>query len=149
MYNTCANCPEGYFRSGDASPGNNACRPIPAGYKEKARSGTTYDRAELELCNKGEVSFWVGATRTPSDAQACQPCTGDNKYAPRKGMASCQPCRAGTVPAKSDTGLPGNDMCAPCGTNTYRPASSVSATCLLCTGGREVAPSGYTQCLPW
>ena len=191
-YATCEDCPEGYFRSGDASPGNNACRQIPAGYKEKARSGTTYDRAELELCSKGEVSFWTGGIRTPLDAQACQPCTGNNKYAQRQGednsasapaapafaghftgwlpcgsgtgaggsrlppaapccagMSACLPCPGGTYPTKSASSPVGNDQCTKCADNKYRSFDSTSATCLTCTAGREVFPSGNTMCAPW
>lgn len=56
-----------------------------AGYKEKARSGTTYDRAEIEECNLGEVSYWGGGVRTPTTPENCEPCADNNKYAPRKG----------------------------------------------------------------
>ncbi|PSC76086.1 serine threonine [Micractinium conductrix] len=146
-YATCAPCTEGYYRSGDASASNNACQPIPVGWKEKARSGTTYDRTQIELCSRGEVSSWSSGARVPSDAQSCQACLGNNKYAPRLGMAACQPCRAGYFPDKSAL-APGNDKCSPCSGNTYRPASSASATCLVCTAGREVDGSGNTACLP-
>ena len=94
-YKTCKPCDEGYYRSGDASANNNACKQIPAGYKEKARSGTTYDRAELELCSKGEVSFWTSSVRTPTDAQSCSPCLGTNKYAYRMGALRQLPLAQG------------------------------------------------------
>lgn len=58
----------------------------PAGYKEKNRTTTTYDRAEIVPCGKGEVSFWTGAVRTPaSKPEECQACIGDNTYAQRIG----------------------------------------------------------------
>ena len=124
-WETCVPCQDGWYRSGDATNGNNVCRKIPAGWKERNRTLTTDDRAEITLCAKGEVSFWDGEVRTPLNApESCQPCTGDNKYAPRTGMTICQPCPGGTYPSKSDAGLTGNDYCAPCTGNTYRPFTS-------------------------
>lgn len=62
--------------------------PHLAGFKEKPRSGTVYNRSEIVECGKGEVSFWNGsALRTPTNAEECQGCTGGNKYAPRTGAA--------------------------------------------------------------
>lgn len=148
-YATCNPCQDGFYRSGDASLNNNVCKPIPAGWKEKARNSTTYDRSQLELCGKGEVSFWSDSnTRVPADAQSCQACLGDNTYAPRMGMSRCQACRAGSFPDKSVSTLSGNDVCSPCTGNTYRPAGSSSPTCLTCTAGREVDSSDNTNCLP-
>ncbi|KAL4425824.1 hypothetical protein ABPG75_009840 [Micractinium tetrahymenae] len=148
-YATCNACQDGFYRSGDASLNNNICKPIPAGWKEKARNSTSYDRSQLELCGKGEVSYWADSnTRMPADAESCQPCLGDNTYAPRMGMSKCQPCQAGSFPDKSVGTLSGNDICSPCSGNTYRPASSSSPTCLVCTAGREVDSSDNTNCLP-
>lgn len=60
-----------------------------AGFKEKPRASTTYDRAELVECGKGEVAYWDWAAspvvRVPANPELCQACTGGNKYAPRTG----------------------------------------------------------------
>jgi hypothetical protein len=147
-YNTCEPCADGYYRSGDSSPANNVCRKIPDGYKEKSRATTTYDRAEIVPCGKGEVSFWAGAARTPTDPQLCQACLGDNTYAQRMGMRACVPCPGGTYPTKSVGTLPGNDRCSKCTGNTYRSVSSTSATCDSCLAGRETQPASNTMCIP-
>jgi len=97
---------------------------LAAGWKEKPRSTTEYNASEIVLCSKGEVSYWTDGVRSPADPEACEPCLNSNKYAPRAGMRSCQACRAGTYPTKSDVGLAGNDQCSQCTGNTYRPASS-------------------------
>ncbi|KAL4424818.1 hypothetical protein ABPG77_011068 [Micractinium sp. CCAP 211/92] len=146
-YATCEPCADGYYRPGDSSPFNNACKIIPQGKKEKARNSTQYARSELVSCSKGEVSYVANGERVPADPESCQPCSGDNTYAPRAGMASCQPCRAGFYPTQSDPGLPGNDECSPCTGSTYRPFSSSSPTCLQCTAGREVDGT-HSFCLP-
>ena len=44
---------EGAYRTGDASPSNNKCRKVPAGFKLKAGS-----ESEVELCPAGSVSYW-------------------------------------------------------------------------------------------
>lgn len=93
-----------------------------AGWKESNRTVAAYDRAKIELCNKGEVSSWSGATRTPPNPEACSPCVA-NTYAPRRGMAACQQCVGGTAPTSS-VGSPGFDKCTACEGNTYRPVSS-------------------------
>lgn len=96
----------------------------PTGFKEKNRTTTTYDRAEIVPCIKGEVSYWSGSTRYPvGKPEECLGCAA-NTYAPRTGMAACLPCRAGTYPTKTVGTLPGNDACAACSGNTYRPSSS-------------------------
>ncbi len=69
--------------------------PAPAGYKEKNRTTTTYDRAEIVPCGKGEVAYWTGSTRTPvGKPEECQGCTA-NTYAPRTGARS--PCALSIV----------------------------------------------------
>lgn len=80
-------------------------RPWAAGYKEKNRTDTEFDRAEIVPCGKGEVSFWTGTgpyTRTPANsAQTCQACTA-NTYAPRTGAPRLSPltvCQLGASPA--------------------------------------------------
>ncbi|KAL4421395.1 hypothetical protein ABPG75_010686 [Micractinium tetrahymenae] len=146
-YATCEPCADGYYRSGDSSPFNNVCKIIPQGVKEAARNSTAYARAALTSCSKGEVSYWADGQRVPADPEACKACAGDNTYAPRTGMAGCQPCRAGFYPTQSDPGLPGNDQCSPCTGSTYRPFSSSSPTCPQCTAGREVDGT-RSFCLP-
>ena len=73
-----------------ADRARHACTPSAcAGYKEKPRTSTTYDRAEIVECGKGEVAYWNWgvnpATRVPSNPELCQACAGGNKYAPRTG----------------------------------------------------------------
>lgn len=121
---TCEPCADGFYRPGDSSPFNNACKIIPqggggvcgqaccltawaacrkvwrvavltgapaaaAGKKERARSDAQYARSELDNCAAGEVSYVVNGERVPADPQSCQPCTGDNTHAPRKGAPAC------------------------------------------------------------
>ena len=148
----CTACTKYTYRSGDAAPENNACKKIPAGYKEK--SGVTA-RTQIELCPKGSVSFWTGENRTPSgvadDEKECQSCAlvRANSYAPRAGMAACTPCKGGFVPANSTAAGP--DSCVACGNGLFRNAFTVSASCAVCGQGNEVGPSSHqacTQCRP-
>ena len=60
-----------------------------AGQREVSRASAAYPRAQVQACSKGEVSSWGAATRSPADPQECQPCLGDNTYAPRTGAHSC------------------------------------------------------------
>ncbi|EFN53625.1 hypothetical protein CHLNCDRAFT_58424 [Chlorella variabilis] len=145
-HRTCAACEDGYYRAGWGSAINNECKQIPAGWKESNRTVAAYDRAKIELCNKGEVSSWSGATRTPPNPEACSPCVA-NTYAPRRGMAACQQCVGGTAPTSS-VGSPGFDKCTACEGNTYRPVSSTSSTCLVCTAGKEVHGTSHRGCSP-
>ena len=149
----CAACAQYTYRSGDAAPGNNVCKKIPSGYKEK--SGVDA-RTEIDLCGKGTVSFRTGETRTPGggadDEKTCQSCTlfEANTYAPRAGMAACTPCKGGFVPATSG-GAAGPDSCTACGNGVFRNAFTVNATCAACAAGNEVGPSSHqacTQCRP-
>ena len=118
----CTACAAGTYRSGDAAPENNACKPIPAGYKANANSAAD----TITPCPKGTVSYWSDATTRVPDKAAnstdCQPCAlvAANTYAPREGMANCLPCKGGSVPSKSDAQLLGNDQCSDCGQNTFR-----------------------------
>jgi hypothetical protein len=112
-------------------------------------------RTQIELCPKGNVSFWTGATRTPSgmadDEKECKSCAliKANTVAPRAGMSACTPCKGGFVPANSTAAGP--DSCVACGNGLFRNAFTVSATCAPCGEGSEVGPSSHqacTQCLP-
>lgn len=176
---TCTACPDGYYRTGDASPENNKCRPIPAGYRERITaagggdpSGTDAIAAKSEIvpCSKGTYSAWSGdasdpenpATRTPNASPTtCQACTG-RMFAPRVGMQQCLACKAGTVPTKSVGSLLGPDQCSSCldGTHAvggshnigawgYRDIFTNSDQCSTCPGGRETGPSGHTACTQW
>ena len=115
----CTPCAAGTYRSGDAAPENNVCKPIPAGYKANANSAAN----TITPCANGTVSYWSdGTTRVPDKATKstdCQPCAL-NTYAPREGMANCLPCKGGSVPAKSSAGLPGPDTCVECDQNKFR-----------------------------
>ena len=140
----CTACKANYYRSGDASPNNNMCLPVPAGYREM----TNADRSTAQIsghaviapqsqvvpCSVGTFSSWSGnaaspdtsnATRTPATATLCTPCTL-NLYAPRTGMSQCVACKGGTAPTKSSSGLLGPNQCTPCtttfGINTFRSA---------------------------
>lgn len=91
---TCTACKSGYYRSGDATPENNVCKPIPAGYREKTTSDAagTVAQSEIVPCELGTFSAWDSdptnpagtAARTPSGATVCQACA-TNFYAPRRG----------------------------------------------------------------
>ena len=137
----CMPCKPGYYRSGDASPSNNVCRPIPAGYMELSRAGVA-PQSQIVPCPLGTASSWSGnannpdtstATRLPAAATQCAPCTL-NQYGPRTGMAQCVACAGGTVPGRSRGGLAGPDSCVSCagaaggaaatgdGNNTFRNA---------------------------
>ena len=115
-------CAAGTYRSGDAAPENNVCKPIPAGYKANANSAAD----TITPCANGTVSYWSDATtRVPDKAtlsNACKSCAdvAANTYAPRQGMANCLPCKAGSVPDTSVDGLLGPDTCTACGANTVR-----------------------------
>ena len=119
----CRACPAGTYRSGDAAPENNACRPIPAGYLADANSGAS----EISPCPRGSASYWTdAATRVPPAAggsTACQPCAeyGPHTFAPREGMAACLACQGGAYPTRSADALPGADQCSECPQNTFRP----------------------------
>ena len=129
----CTACKANYYRSGDASPNNNVCRPIPAGYMELSGAGVDA-QSQVVPCPVGTASSWSGdatnpatstATRTPATATQCAPCT-NNLYAPRTGMTQCVACKGGTRPTKSSSGLLGPNQCTSCatadGVNTFRGA---------------------------
>ncbi|KAI3425348.1 hypothetical protein D9Q98_009112 [Chlorella vulgaris] len=146
-YKSCQACADGYYRPGWGSATSNSCRQIPNGWKESDRTATAYDRAQIETCDRGEVAAWSGGVRGPLNPQACSPCGGITN-APRRGMAACQNCTAGTVPSKSVPQVPGFDQCTACSDSTYRPANSSSSTCLVCTAGKEAHPSSQRSCDP-
>ena len=108
----CGACDADTYRSGDATPENNVCLAIPAGYY--ASSGTDTHVTAIAPCAKGEISFYSGGARQPAGTpQLCQACTL-NTYAPRIGMANCLPCDGGTTPNVA------HDACTACATNDYR-----------------------------
>ncbi|KAL4859859.1 Nucleolar GTP-binding protein 1 [Chlorella vulgaris] len=148
LYSTgtaCQACAAGTYRTGDATPANNVCKRIPAGYREKTGVAA---RSEIVPCEKGTYSFWVGSARTPSDPTTCKVAgESDRLYAPRVGMQQGLPCKAGTRPSNSGSAS-GADMCTPCAPGTYRDFSTNSATCALCDAGRESGPSGRAACTP-
>ncbi|PSC75061.1 peptidyl-prolyl cis-trans cyclophilin-type [Micractinium conductrix] len=172
VINSCTACAIGTYRAGDATPENNVCKPIPAGYRAKPASATVLARSEVDLCPKGQVSFYglvVGgsadAVRIPVDLdEQCMSCSeldgalgltgGANPpkwahtFAPRKGMTQCIPCPGGTIP-KADTDVNGNNIravCAACPNGQYRDAYIISATCIDCGPGMEVGPSSKMAC---
>ncbi|KAL4425823.1 hypothetical protein ABPG75_009839 [Micractinium tetrahymenae] len=135
----CVPCADGKFRSGDATPENNVCKPIPAGYKEK--TGVTA-KSEIELCDVGTYSAWSNTgTRDPADPTQCSGCTL-NSYAPRKGMQKCIACKAGTIPNVA------KDGCTACTANGYRAAFMAQADCATCPAGSETGPSNHAACTP-
>ena len=140
--NTCTACPDGYYRSGDATPENNVCKPIPAGYRERktAAAGgdlTTVDAAaaksEIVPCEKGTVSYWdadptvfnsgspVARHPARTSSTTCEACA-TRFYAPRVGMQKCLACKAGYVPSQSavSNAIQGPDGCTALATNEYR-----------------------------
>ena len=139
---TCTACPAGYYRSGDASPFNNACHQIPSGYREKTTVDAlgTIARAEVIPCSAGTFSSWTNATatgvRTPSTSTICQACN-NNLYAPRAGMTLCVACKGGTMPATIG-GAAGPNTCTSCATamsvNTYRNAFTIRCAMVWCAG---------------
>lgn len=160
----CQECPADSYRSGDATPENNVCKPIPAGYKLK----TEGDHTEIDLCPKGQVSFYSSrnqddGVRVPFNKEAeCQACAdldaelGEENwahtFAPRKGMTQCVPCPAGTIPntvGAVDSPTRNTASCKACPNGTYRDAYLVSATCTDCPAGYEVGPSSKMQCNQW
>lgn len=86
----CVTCGDDTYRTGDATPENNVCKRIPAGYREKTVDDVagTLPRSEIVLCDKGTYSSWnaAGDVRTPvGSPTTCDACTG-NLYAPRTGV---------------------------------------------------------------
>ncbi|PRW59428.1 serine threonine [Chlorella sorokiniana] len=166
---SCTLCPTGTYRIGDASPMNNKCNPIPAGYKAKTLLvGTTAigagatelvctsndaDKAkckgafEIEACGKGTVSSWNAGfiERTPGAPTTCKSCT-NNEYAPRPGMAKCLACRGGTKPATSN-GAGGPDYCTPCDAGYFRGAlTATQAGSYKAADGSADSKDFCTQC---
>ena len=150
----CTACKANYYRSGDASPRNNVCRPIPAGYMELSGAGVDA-QSQVVPCPVGTASSWSGdatnpatstATRTPATATQCAPCT-NNLYAPRTGMTQCVACKGGTRPTKSSSGLLGPNQCTSCatadGVNTFRSAFTLRCaahcTALHCIASHRIA----------
>ncbi|PSC69766.1 pro convertase subtilisin kexin type 5-like [Micractinium conductrix] len=139
----------GSYRTGDATPENNECKPVPSGYKLKDDS-----HSKITPCEAGRVAFWENGDRVPADGLACAACSSldglaggkrfAHTYAPRKGMTTCLPCPSGTVPLNDVSGA--TTKCAPCGAGTYRTAVDISATCLPCGAGREAGPSANQAC---
>lgn len=147
----CQPCADGYFRSGDATPDNNVCKAIPAGYREKLVAGENANapKSEIVLCEIGTFSAWSSGSREPSISTECAPCTL-NTYAPRKGMQKCVACKAGTIPnqSASTTDIKGPDRCVSCSDNTYRAAFMASELCTTCPAGSETGPSNHAACTP-
>lgn len=144
------NCGDGYFRSGDATPQNNVCKPIPAGYREKLVSeGAAVAKSEIVLCEIGTYSAWSSGVRDPVTSTVCGVCDL-NTYAPRKGMQKCVACKAGTIPnqSASTADILGPDQCVSCSDTTYRAAFTASATCTTCPAGSETGPSNHAACTP-
>jgi len=114
------------------APLNNALLPtLVAGYKEKNRTSTTYDRAEITPCGKGEVAYWTGSTRTPvGKPQECQGCTA-NTYAPRTGAPPPALYRLGF------RGPPKFSVCCP-----ERVREQMRAACSPC---RTAVPSSFPR----
>lgn len=142
-WTTCTACPSDTYRSGDATPENNECRPIPAGYRLKPESVVdgVLARSEIDLCPKGTVSFYdpqfVGGVRIPpADSENCAACSAlddlvnnldpatykwVDTYAPRKGMTQCIQCPAGTIPKTSTVnGIQVTDSCVACPNGQFR-----------------------------
>ncbi|KAI7844392.1 hypothetical protein COHA_002190 [Chlorella ohadii] len=139
----CSLCPTGTFRSGDAAPENNVCRTVPPGYKATGVLDATnkIGATDYVACSAGQVSFWAGGVRTPTDATACQPCTNyGGTIAPRTGMAACTPCKGGFYPNTART------ACDQCAVGTYRTLLSNANTCTQCPAGSEIGTSGRTAC---
>ena len=114
----CATCPANTYRSGDASPENNVCKNVPAGFYANA-DGSSAGATTITPCAKGYVSYWTDdTTRVPSTPLTCEPCgsatTGVNTYAPRAGMTACLACKGGSIPNAA------KDGCDACGAGTYR-----------------------------
>ena len=160
----CVPCPSGFWRGGDATPGNdNACDRVPAGYFADANSAAQ----SISLCvpgtasswsNTSEVTTWKGGdpqpivVRYPSDATVCQACLNNN-YAPNPGSEDCPPCPFAEVFTTTNmTGqpvswIPGTMMylqtgCKPltCAAIYYLSYSPdiAEAACLACPGGSEI-----------
>lgn len=150
---TCVACESGTYRTGDATPANNICKKIPAGYREKTTTeGAAAARSEIVPCEKGTYSFWVGSLRNNNagdDPTTCKVVAG-RLYAPRVGMQQALACKAGTYPTLSavSSTILGADKCTPCGPGTYRAFSTNTATCATCENGRESGPSGHAACTP-
>ncbi|KAL4420791.1 hypothetical protein ABPG75_010447 [Micractinium tetrahymenae] len=151
----CEVCPQDTFRTGDAVPENNVCKPVAPGYRLK-QDGT---HTSIELCPSGQVAFHDAAgKRVPygqeTECVACSRLDAElglsggglqwaHTYAPRKGMSQCIPCPSGTIPLNIGQSTPG---CAPCPNGRYRSANRVSSTCDVCGAGREVGPSEKSAC---
>jgi len=83
---SCTACDAGTYRTGDATPENNECKNIPAGFREKTVAEGADARTQIVPCAVGTFSAWdaAGTTRTPADPLVCQVCDL-NTYAPRTG----------------------------------------------------------------
>ncbi|PSC70770.1 histidine-tRNA cytoplasmic isoform B [Micractinium conductrix] len=160
----CAPCPTYTYRTGDATEQNNACKPIPAGYKLLDATHT-----KIDLCPKGQVSFWSAApldptsvrypSGRPGDELSCASCAEldslmpggsdpqwAHTYAPRKGMGQCVACPAGMKPLTVGATT---TECVACADGWYRGATQITADCLICGEGREVGPSNKANCQMW
>lgn len=164
---SCTLCPAGTYRTGDASPQNNVCNPLPNGYKVKTAligstlvgsyqcisSSTTacVGAFEVEACSAGTVASWnSGRTvRNPTTPMTCAPCAA-NTYAPKTGLSVCIACKGGFRPTKigNPAATDGFDQCVTaCSSGTYRSFYTAQATCGTCyTAGFESGPSGRTAC---
>ncbi|PSC75144.1 serine threonine [Micractinium conductrix] len=155
----CVACIEDTYRAGDATPENNVCKPIPAGYKLVSAE----DKTAIEPCPKGQVSFYTSANqdngdRVPSGKPAaCMACSAlaqelttsewTHTFAPRKGMTQCIPCPGGTIPANTGSGATlATASCKACPNGQFRDAYTKSASCAPCGPGKEVGPSSKMSC---
>ncbi|PSC75222.1 serine threonine [Micractinium conductrix] len=155
----CVQCIDDTYRAGDATPENNVCKPIPAGY----RLLNAGDKTAIDLCPKGQVSFYTSANQDNGDRvpagkpEACIACAAladelltnewAHTFAPRKGMTQCIPCPGGTIPSNTGSGATyATFSCKACGNGLFRDAYTKSASCAPCGPGKEVGPSSKMAC---
>ena len=117
---SCHRSPNGYYRTGDASPTSNVCYRIPAGYYASAfaaGSPANTGAYEIAACPQGSFSSWdtsdltwtavnggtqntPSGTRTPAIASVCKVCDADS-YATLTASTACATCpvsRSRSVP---------------------------------------------------
>eukprot|EP00887_Chlorella_sp_A99_P005646 scaffold1.g5646.t1 len=123
---TCVYCPSGYWRPGGlATPTNNACLRIPAGWF--ATSGPT-GASGVSMCPPGTASYWtmdgtapettatvalsvttadptaavwspaIDRVRVPATQTQCTACVADT-FATASGVSDCARCKAGFEPS--------------------------------------------------
>ena len=134
----------------------------PAGY----RLLNAGDKTAIDLCPKGQVSFYTSANQDNGDRvpagkpEACIACAAladelltnewAHTFAPRKGMTQCIPCPGGTIPSNTGSGATyATFSCKACGNGLFRDAYTKSASCAPCGPGKEVGPSSKMACSMW